>query len=133
MIYLWRRESTEFFKPRSPMSSAPIVFAAVPTLFGATGELDRDANRALYKLISGQLDGLLVAGTTGEFPALEDKERLWLSEQALAKAGPDRVIVHVGAPDARHASRWPRRRPLWAPDASPRSRPITCPLAPMSW
>lgn len=90
------------------MSRPPVVLAAVPTLFDPDGELDSDANRALYKLISGQLDGMLVAGTTGEFPALEDAERLWLAEQALAEAGPDRVIVHIGAPDARHAARLAR-------------------------
>ena len=87
------------------MSPAPIVFSAVPTLFGGTGEIDLDANRALYKLVAGLVDGLFVAGTTGEFPALEDEERLALFELALAEAGPDRVIAHVGAPDARHASR----------------------------
>jgi 4-hydroxy-tetrahydrodipicolinate synthase len=90
------------------VTSPPVVLAAVPTLFSPDGELDRDANRALYKLVCGQLDGLLVAGTTGEFPALEDAERLWLAEQALAEAGPDRVIVHIGAPDARHAARLAR-------------------------
>jgi len=87
------------------VSPVPVVFSAVPTLFGVTGELDLDANRALYKLVAGLLDGLFVAGTTGEFPALEDEERLALFELALAEAGPDRVIAHVGAPDARHASR----------------------------
>ncbi len=46
-----------------------------------------------------------MAGTTGEFPALEDAERLSLFELALAEAGPDRVIAHIGAPDARHAAR----------------------------
>lgn len=87
------------------MSSAPVVFSAVPTLFDASGELDPDANRALYKLVAGLVDGLFVAGTTGEFAALEDTERLALFELALAEAGPDRVIAHVGAPDARHTSR----------------------------
>ena len=86
------------------MSSVPVVFSAVPTLFSASGELDAGANRALYKLAAGLLDGLFVAGTTGEFPALEDSERLALFELALAEAGPDRVIAHVGAPDARHTS-----------------------------
>ena len=89
-------------------SSAPVVFSAVPTLFGPGGELDPDANRALYKLVGGLVDGLFVAGTTGEFPALEDAERLALFELALAEAGPDRVIAHIGAPDARHASRLAR-------------------------
>lgn len=90
------------------MTAAPVVFSAVPTLFGADGELDPGANRALYKLVAGLVDGLLVAGTTGEFPALEDAERLSLFELALAEAGPDRVIAHIGAPDARHAGRLAR-------------------------
>ncbi len=90
------------------MSAAPVVYSAVPTLFGPDGELDPGANRALYKLVAGLVDGMLVAGTTGEFPALEDAERLSLFELALAEAGPDRVIAHIGAPDARHAIRLAR-------------------------
>ena len=90
------------------MSSAPVVLSAVPTLFSAEGELDPGANRALYKLVAGLVDGLFVAGTTGEFPALEATERLSLFELALAEAGPDRVIAHIGAPDARHAGRLAR-------------------------
>ena len=90
------------------MSAAPVVYAAVPTLFGADAELDPGANRALYRLVAGLVDGLLVAGTTGEFPALEDAERLSLFELALAELGPDRVIAHIGAPDARHAARLAR-------------------------
>jgi 4-hydroxy-tetrahydrodipicolinate synthase len=90
------------------VTPAPVVLSAVPTLFSPDGELDPDANRALYKLVAGLLDGLFVAGTTGEFPALEDAERLSLFELALAEAGPDRVIAHIGAPDARHAARLAR-------------------------
>ncbi len=90
------------------MRRAPVVFSAVPTLFGPDGELDPGANRTLYRLVAGLVDGLFVAGTTGEFPALEDAERLSLFELALAEAGPDRVIAHIGAPDARHASRLAR-------------------------
>ena len=90
------------------MSSAPVVFSAVPTLFGSDGELDLTANRALYAQLAGLVDGLFVAGTTGEFPALDDAERLSLFELALAEAGPDRVIAHIGAPDARHAARLAR-------------------------
>jgi 4-hydroxy-tetrahydrodipicolinate synthase len=90
------------------VSSRPVVFSAVPTLFGADGELDPGANRALYGLVNGLVDGLFVAGTTGEFPALEDAERQSLFELALAEAGPDRVIAHIGAPDARHAARLAR-------------------------
>ena len=90
------------------MTPAPVVLSAVPTLFSADGEVDADANRALYKLVAGLMDGLFVAGTTGEFPALEDAERLALFELAVAEAGPDRVIAHIGAPDARHAGRLAR-------------------------
>jgi 4-hydroxy-tetrahydrodipicolinate synthase len=88
--------------------SPAVVLSAVPTLFTGDGEVDLDANRALYKLVTGLVDGLFVAGTTGEFPALDDAERLSLFELALAEAGPDRVIAHVGAPDARHAGRLAR-------------------------
>jgi 4-hydroxy-tetrahydrodipicolinate synthase len=90
------------------VSPAPVVFSAVPTLFSSDGEVDLDANRALYKLVGGLLDGLLIAGTTGEFPALDEGERLSLIELALAEAGPERVIAHVGAPDARHSARLAR-------------------------
>ena len=68
------------------MSSAPVVYCAVPTLFSGDGEVDLDANRALYKVLTGLLDGLFIAGTTGEFPALDDAERLSLIELALAEA-----------------------------------------------
>jgi 4-hydroxy-tetrahydrodipicolinate synthase len=90
------------------VSPAPVVFSAVPTLFSSDGEVDTGANRALYKYVAGLLDGLFVAGTTGEFPALDEGERLSLIELALAEAGPDQVIAHVGAPDARHAARLAR-------------------------
>ncbi len=90
------------------MSPAPVIFSAVPTLFSSDGEVDAGANRTLYKFVAGLLDGLLVAGTTGEFPALDDAERLGLIELALAEAGPDRVIAHVGAPDARHSAQLAR-------------------------
>ena len=90
------------------MSPAPVIFSAVPTLFSSDGEVDAGANRTLYKFVAGLVDGLLVAGTTGEFPALDDAERLALIELALAEAGPERVIAHVGAPDARHSARLAR-------------------------
>ena len=84
------------------------VLSAVPTLFADDGAVDAGANRALYKFLAGLLDGLFVAGSTGEFPALDDAERLSLIELALDEAGPDRVIAHIGAPSARHAARLAR-------------------------
>ncbi|MBV9858437.1 MAG: dihydrodipicolinate synthase family protein [Streptosporangiaceae bacterium] len=81
------------------------VLTAAPTPFGASGELDTGTTRALFRLAAGTTGGLFVAGTTGEFPALDDAERLTLFEIALAEAGPAGVIAHVGAPDARRAAR----------------------------
>lgn len=81
------------------------VITAVPTPFTASGELDLPAARRLYHLVASSTDGLFVAGTTGEFPSLDDSERLALFEAALEEAGPDHVIAHVGAPDARRARR----------------------------
>jgi 4-hydroxy-tetrahydrodipicolinate synthase len=90
------------------VSRGAVVLSAVPTLFGADGAVDLEANRALYAFVGSLVDGLFVAGTTGEFPALEDAERLDLFELAMAEVGPDRVIAHIGAPDARHAGRLAR-------------------------
>jgi 4-hydroxy-tetrahydrodipicolinate synthase len=91
--------------PKQPGSGAPELIAAVPTPFTDSGELDITAARALFRFAAGTVGQLLVAGTTGEFPALDDSERLALIEAALAVAGPGRVIAHVGAADAWHASR----------------------------
>lgn len=79
------------------------VITAVPTPFTASGELDLPAARRLYRLVAGTTGSMFVAGTTGEFPALADSERLALFEAALEEAGPEHVIAHIGAPDARHA------------------------------
>jgi 4-hydroxy-tetrahydrodipicolinate synthase len=84
------------------------VITAVPTLFGPDGSIDLAANRALYVHVNGLLDGLLVAGTTGEFPSLDDSERLALISLALEVAGPSRVIAHIGAPSAYQATRLAR-------------------------
>ncbi len=82
-----------------------MVFAAVPTPFTADGALDATVARTLFGLVAEHVDGLFVAGTTGEFPSLDDGERLALIEIGLDVAGPDRVIAHIGAPDARRAAR----------------------------
>jgi 4-hydroxy-tetrahydrodipicolinate synthase len=84
---------------------ADVVLAAVPTPFTADGEVDKAAASRLFGFIAGVVDGLFVAGTTGEFPALDDDERLALIEVGLSAAGPERVIAHIGAPDSRRAAR----------------------------
>jgi 4-hydroxy-tetrahydrodipicolinate synthase len=84
------------------------VLAAVPTLFCTDGSVDLAANRLLYAHVSRLLDGLLVAGTTGEFPSLSDDERLSLVAAALEAAGPSRIIAHIGGPSAYQAVRLAR-------------------------
>ena len=87
---------------------ADVVFAAVPTPFTTDGELDTATARRLLVFLAGRVDGLFLAGTTGEFPALDDDERLALFEIGLEVAGPDRVIAHIGAPDRHRAARLAR-------------------------
>lgn len=87
---------------------ADVVFAAVPTPFAADGSLDLACARRLYEFLSDRVDGLLVAGTTGEFPALTEDERLVLIDTAIDVLGPDRIIAHIGAPDAYRAARLAR-------------------------
>lgn len=82
-----------------------IVLAAVPTPFTADGDLDIPVARRAFSFVAGHVDGLFLAGTTGEFPALDDNERLAVFEAGIEAAGLDRVIAHVGAPDARRAAR----------------------------
>lgn len=77
------------------------VLAAVPTLFDEAGAVDNGATERLFGALHGRVDGLFVAGTTGEFPALDRTERLALATAALAVFGPDRVVVHVGAASTR--------------------------------
>src|SRR5215469_15183405 len=84
---------------------ADVVFAAVPTPFTADGDVDTGSADRLFRFLAGVVDGLFVAGTTGEFAALDDDERLALIEAGLDAAGPDRVIAHIGAADSRHAAR----------------------------
>ena len=84
---------------------ADVVLAAVPTPFAADGSLDVACARRYFTFTGEHADGMLVAGTTGEFPSLDDDERFALFEIALDVAGPDRVIAHIGAPDSYRAAR----------------------------
>ena len=84
---------------------ADVVLAAVPTPFTAEGDLDIPTTRRAFAYIAGVVDGLFLAGTTGEFPALDDNERIEVIELGIEAAGPDRVIAQIGAPDAHRAAR----------------------------
>jgi len=79
------------------------VITAVPTPFTESGDLDLVAARELFGFVARTTGRMFVAGTTGEFPALTDAERLSLIKTALDVAGTRRVLVHVGAADAHRA------------------------------
>ena len=86
---------------RSPPSSR-----AVPVPFTADGGLDDAGLQPLYRFLDAAgVDGVFVAGTTGEFTALDDVERETVLTEALAVFGPERVYAHVGAASARQAER----------------------------
>ena len=77
----------------------PKVLAAITTPFGPEGALDLAAFEAhLRWLEEAGLDGVFVAGTTGEGVLLEPDEVEALAGRAAAAAGSLRVIVQVGRP-----------------------------------
>lgn len=81
------------------------LISAVPTPFDADGEIDRTALTDLLVELEPEVDAVLMAGTTAQFPALEDTERLELFELALGVFGPDRVIAHLGCPSLHQVHR----------------------------
>ncbi|MQA10497.1 MAG: dihydrodipicolinate synthase family protein [Pseudonocardiaceae bacterium] len=91
------------------ISARPKVFSATPVLFDREGEVHIDEVHRLHAgLATAGLDGMFVAGTTGEFLALDDNERLRVFETAAHAAGPEAVIGHVGAASGRQAVRLTR-------------------------
>ncbi len=80
------------------------VITALPTPFADDESFDRKSAEHLFTSIRDQgVDGVFVAGTTGEFTALDDEERLAVIRVALDVFGPDGVYAHVGAAAARQA------------------------------
>ncbi|WP_298993094.1 dihydrodipicolinate synthase family protein [uncultured Pseudokineococcus sp.] len=72
------------------------LVSAVPVPFTPDGALDGDAYTGVLRDLEPHVDAVLVAGTTGEFPALDDDERLEVFRVAVDVLGAPRVIAHVG-------------------------------------
>ena len=85
------------------MTDAPQIISAVPTPFASDGKLDLAAFRSNLERLEPLLDGVFAAGTTGEFPALADDERVAVIQEAVAVFGPPRVVAHVGAATTQQA------------------------------
>jgi 4-hydroxy-tetrahydrodipicolinate synthase len=80
------------------------VITAMVTPFDDEGSLDLDAARSLAAyLVDHGSHGLVVSGTTGESPTLNDTEKLRLLEAVLDEVGDDAtVIAGTGSNDTRH-------------------------------
>jgi 4-hydroxy-tetrahydrodipicolinate synthase len=83
-----------------------MIAAALTTPFDRDENVDLGGVRVLVEhVIDGGIPAVFVAGTNGEFPALDDGDRLDIISAALEVAGPSRVIAHVGAATTRQAVR----------------------------
>lgn len=83
----------------------PEIVSALVTPFDPDGAVDFDAFDRVLERLKPLVDGVFVAGTTGEFPALADAERTALIARALAVFGPSGVVAHVGAASTHDALR----------------------------
>jgi 4-hydroxy-tetrahydrodipicolinate synthase len=81
------------------------ILTAMVTPFEAGGGLDEGAAvRLMNYLVEHGSDGLVVCGTTGEAPTLNDTEHLRMIELAVTEMkGRCTVVAGVGSNDTRHA------------------------------
>ncbi len=88
-------------------SSIKGVFGPVITTFDRRGELDLDAFGAnISAHLNAGLDGIVVTGSTGEAPLLEESERLRLIEMARSIVPTSHhLIVGTGAESTKACSR----------------------------
>jgi len=85
------------------------AICAAITPFDENGDLDADGLRPLFESIrSSGMDHVFAAGTTGEFTALTDEERLTVLTAALEVFGSEGVYAHIGAASTRQAARLAR-------------------------
>lgn len=86
------------------MSEIQGVITAMATVFDEDGEVDLNATRKLARhLVEHGSQGLVVAGTTGESPTLDDEEKLALLDAVLDEVGGEaKVILGSGSNDTRH-------------------------------
>jgi 4-hydroxy-tetrahydrodipicolinate synthase len=88
------------------MSAPATLLSAVPVPFEANGDLDVKGQETLLRHLKDTgIGGVFIAGTTGEFTALDDDERAIVLSVALEVYGADAVYIHVGAAAARQAER----------------------------
>jgi 4-hydroxy-tetrahydrodipicolinate synthase len=83
------------------------VITAMVTPFAEDRSLDEGAARKLARhLIEHGSNGLVLAGTTGESPTLDDEEKLALLRAVRDEVGPDVLLIAgTGSNDTRHSER----------------------------
>ena len=81
------------------------VITAMVTPFTEDGSVDEAAARKLARhLIENGSHGLVLSGTTGESPTLEDDEKLALLRAVRDELGPDVLLIcGTGSNDTRHS------------------------------
>ena len=86
------------------MSEFQGVITAMATVFDAEDRVDLPACRSLARhLVEHGSNGLVVAGTTGESPTLDDGEKLALLDSVIEEVGSEAmVILGSGSNDTRH-------------------------------
>ena len=90
------------------MASAPdlgAILTAMVTPFDSHGAVREDATRRLARyLVEHGSDGVVVAGTTGEAPTLDDAEKLRLIEIVVDEVGDSATVVAgTGSNDTAHS------------------------------
>lgn len=95
------------------------IITAMVTPFDADLAVDHGRLAALAdELLSSGSDGLVVAGTTGESPTLDDDEKLAMFRTVVeAAAGRGAVIAGTGSNDTRHSVELTRRAEQTGVDA----------------
>lgn len=79
------------------------IITAMVTPFGPDGRLaEGAAAQMVTHLLENGSDGIVVAGSTGEGPTLDDDEKVGLFEIAVAQSGEAPVIAGTGSNDTRH-------------------------------
>lgn len=81
------------------------IVSAVPMPFTQAGDIDWTTYTRLLRHIGPHVHGALIAGTTGEFPALDDDERLRAFAIAAEELGAGQVIAHIGHASLRQVLR----------------------------
>jgi 4-hydroxy-tetrahydrodipicolinate synthase len=81
------------------------LLTAMVTPFAADGTVSHDAARRVARyLVDNGSDGLVVCGTTGEGPTVNDREKLDLFETVVAEVGSSATVVaNTGTYDTHHS------------------------------